>query len=191
MSNSWSGSLRNVGASVLASAFVLSVAPSAWAEQFVLLDVKFTYTKQDADTATPDKSHYYVKTLNPQPADWTAPIDYRNGKLHVRTEVIDKPAGGEVTQWALCYIANKGAKPGEDTYGCTGTGTYTEEGVFEQEVAMTSWWQNENIDWTKGIKQVDMVMKDADGTDGYAHLRADAEKFFPTTVRITMIQVSE
>ena len=44
------------------------VSPSmAFGEQFVLFDVGFTYTKNDADTSTPSKSHYYVKgpALNP------------------------------------------------------------------------------------------------------------------------------
>lgn len=31
------------------------------AEQFVLFDVTFTYTKHDADNSKPSKSHYYVK----------------------------------------------------------------------------------------------------------------------------------
>ena len=34
-------------------------------------------------------------------------------------------------------------------------------------------------------------MKDASGGAGHAHKRADAEKFFPTKVRITMIQVAK
>ena len=70
------------------------------AEQFVLFDATFPFTKADADNATPSKSHYYVKgpMLNAQrPKDWTAPADFRNGTVHVRLEVIEKPAGGEPT----------------------------------------------------------------------------------------------
>src|SRR5882757_10069951 len=37
---------------------------------------------------------------------------------------------------------------------------------------------------------MDLVMKDGSGGSGFAHLRPDFEKFFPTTLRITMIQVS-
>ena len=64
----------------------------------------------DADNSKPSKSHYYVKgdTINPdRPRDWTAPVDYRNGTVHIRTEVIEKPAGGEPTTWTLCYIPNQ------------------------------------------------------------------------------------
>ena len=158
--------------------------------QFVLFDVQYTYTKADADNSTPSKSHFYVKheMLNPRvPKDWTSPVDYRNGTVHIRLEVLDKPAGGAPTTWTLCYIPNKGQKNG---YGCTNTGIYTEEGVYELDVPMTSWWENESIIWTEGIKQMDLVIKDDSGGQGHAHKRADFEKFFPTTVRITMIQVA-
>ena len=160
------------------------------AEQFVLFDVTFTFTKADADSSTPSKSHYYVKgdLINPaRPKDWTSPIDYRNGTVHIRAEVIDKPTDSENTTWTLCYIPNKGQGNG---YGCTGTGMYREKGVYEQDIAMTSWWENKSIIWEEGIKQMDLVIKDGSGGSGHAHKRADAEKFFPTTMRITMVQVS-
>ena len=85
-------------------------AGAARAEQFVLFDVTFSFTKQDADDSRPSKSHYYVKgdALNPKrPRDWTRPVDYRNGTVHVRIEVLDRPASGEGTQWSLCYIPNR------------------------------------------------------------------------------------
>jgi hypothetical protein len=158
------------------------------ADQFVLFDVTFTFTKMDADNSTPSKSHYYVRgeAINPKrPHDWTSPVDYRNGTVHIRTEVLDRPASGEPTQWSLCYIPNHGQGNG---YGCTGTDPYTEKGVYEKDVSMTSFWENNSIIWTEGIKQMDLVMKDKDGNK--AHTRTDPEKFFPTRIRITMIQVS-
>lgn len=172
-----------------AVAITLGTAP-ALAEQFTLMDVTFTFTKEQADTSRPSPSHYYVyedALLPGQPADWTAPVDYRNGSLHLRTEVIDKPSGGEITQWSVCYIPHVGIGSG---YGCTNSGTYTEEGVYEFDQSMTQWWQNEQIDWTSGIKEMHLVIKDSDGANGQAHQREDFEKFFPTTVRMTLVQVS-
>jgi hypothetical protein len=160
------------------------------AEQFVLFDVTFTFTKEDADKSRPSKSHYYVrgKMLNvDRPKDWTRPVDYRNGTVHIRTEVIEKPPGGEPTTWTLCYIPNKGQKNG---YGCTGTVLYREKGVYEQDVKMTSFWQNDSIVWSEGIKEMHLVIKDGSGGSGHAHKRPDPEKFFPTKMRITMVQVS-
>jgi len=165
--------------------FALLAACSRKPEQFVLFDAEFEFTKADADA---HESHHFLKKLNPeQPKDWTSPVDYRNGTVHIRAEVKDKPAGGEITQWVLCYIPNHGTGNG---YGCTGTGRYTEKGVYESDVKMTSWWENQAIDWTQGIKEMHLVMKDKDDAGGHAHKRADAEKFFPTRMRITMTQVA-
>ena len=176
---------------MLAGMSALTVAPSVSnAAQFVLFDVTFTYTKVDADTTTPNKSHFYVRgdLINPdRPRDWTSPVDYRNGTVHIRTEVIEKPAGGEPTTWTLCYIPNRGQGNG---YGCTGTVLYREKGIYEQDVSMNSWWENKSIVWTEGIKQMDLVIKDGSGGSGHAHKRPDAEHFFPTKMHITMIQVS-
>lgn len=157
--------------------------------QFILFDETFTYTKYDADHSTPSKSHYYVTgtRINPKrPKDWTSPVDYRNGTVHIRLEVIEKPPGDAPTTWTLCYIPNKGQGNG---YGCTGTEVYTKAGVYERDVPMTSFWENESIIWSEGIKQMDLVIKDDSGGQGHAHKRADHEKFFPTKVRITMVQV--
>lgn len=169
---------------------LLTSAAFSRAEQFVLFDVTFTYTKADADNAKPNPSHYYVKSdrLNPErPKDWTAPVDYRNGTVHVRLEVIEKPAGGEPTTWSVCYIPNKGQNHG---YGCIGTDVYKEAGVYEKDVDMTKFWQNDNIVWTEGIKEMHLVIKDNSGGQGHAHKRADFEHFFPTKIRMTLIQVS-
>jgi hypothetical protein len=170
---------------------LLCTVPSAGrAEQFVLFDVTFTYSKQDADNSKPSKSHYYVKDdkLNKdRPRDWTAPVDYRNGTVHIRAEVIEKPAGGAPTTWTICYIPNKGKGNG---YGCTGTDIYRETGVYEKDVSMKEFWENNSIIWSEGIKQMDLVIKDDSGGRGHAHKRKDSEKYFPTKMRITVIQVS-
>src|SRR5882762_6989434 len=93
-----------MGLTLFASISSLSMTPGAKpAEQFVLFDVTFPFTKMDADNSTPSKSHYYVKgaAINPKrPVDWTTPVDYRNGTVHIRIEVLDRPAGGEPTQWS-------------------------------------------------------------------------------------------
>ena len=166
------------------------IADHSRADQFVLFDVTFKYTKDDADNSKPSKSHFYVKDklINPdRPQDWTSPVDYRNGTVHVRLEVLEKPAGEEPTTWSICYIPNKGQKNG---YGCIGTDVYTKPGVYEKDISMKSFWENESIVWTEGIKQMDLVIKDNSGGSGHAHKRADFEKFFPTKVRMTVIQVS-
>jgi hypothetical protein len=158
------------------------------AEQFVLFDQTFTFTKADADNSKPSPSHLYVKAemLNPQrPKDWTAPVDYRNGTVHVRLEVLEKPAGSEAAQWSVCFIPYKGLKQG---YGCFNTDVYKEKGVYEKDVSMTKFWHNEDLQWDQGIREMHLVLKDATGAKG--HTRQDPERFFPTKVRFTVTQVS-
>lgn len=174
----------------LAGALLLG-APADPAQQFVLFDAAFTFTKEDADNSKPSKSHFYVRgdRLNPgRPKDWTDPVDFAGGTVHVRLEVIEKPAGGAPTTWSLCYIPNEGRKAG---YGCTGTQIYKESGVYERDVKLSSIWQSDNIVWEKGIKEIHLVMKDDSGGAGHAHKRPDPERFFPTKVRVTMIQVAK
>ncbi|MFO0921504.1 MAG: hypothetical protein U0905_03340 [Pirellulales bacterium] len=175
----------------LGLACVVGMSLEVSAQQFVLFDVEFNYTKEDADNSKPSKSHYYVRNLqiNPnRPKDWTSPIDYRNGTAHIRLEVLDKPDGSAPTTWSICYIPNRGQKNG---YGCLGTAIYKEKGVYEKDVPMTSFWENDSIVWSEGIKQMDLVIKDDSGGGGHAHKRPDFEKFFPTRVRMTVVQVAK
>lgn len=181
---------RRVRLGLCGLAIILGSLASVAAEQFVLFDVTFDYSKDDADHSQPGKSHFYVKgdKLNPnRPRDWTSPVDYRNGTVHIRAEILEKPPGGEPTTWTICYIPNHGQGNG---YGCTGTDLYREKGVYEKDVSMKSFWQNDAILWSEGIKQMDLVIKDGSGGSGHAHKRADHEKFFPTKVRLTVVQVS-
>lgn len=167
----------------------LLTAAAARAEQFVLFDVTFPFTQADAQNSRPSQSHYYLTgdRLNPQrPRDWTAPVDYRNGTVHLRLEVLDKPAGDEPTTWSVCYIPHRGQGKG---YGCLGTGVYTRPGLYEKDIEMTRFWQHDQIVWTEGIKEMHLVLKD--GRNLHAHKRPDPERFFPTRVRLTLIQVSK
>jgi len=172
----------------LAASLLFLATAGAHADQFVLFDVTFTYTKDDAFNAKPSQSHYYVKgdKLNAQrPKDWTAPADYRHGTAHVRLEVLEKAPGGEPTTWSVCYIPNKGQNHG---YGCLGTDVYKTTGVFEKDVDMTKFWQNDDIVWSEGIKEMHLVIKDNKNVK--AHERPDPEKFLPTKLRMTVTQVS-
>lgn len=167
--------------------FSLVFSSSVLADQFVLFDVTFELTKSEADE---EKSHFFVtkEMLNEAtPKDWTAPVDYRNGTIHLRLEVLEKPAGDVPTTWSVCYLPNKGQKNG---YGCTNTQLYSGEGVYEKEVKMTEFWNHDSIIWTEGIKHMSLVIKGEGGGKAHAHLREDAEHFFPTKVRVTLVQVS-
>lgn len=94
-----------------AALFALPETPRAG--QFVLIDVTFTFTKDDADNSTPSKSHWYCKgdRINPErPKDWTTPVDYRNGTVHIRTEVLEKPEGGQPCPGASAISPTRGRR---------------------------------------------------------------------------------
>lgn len=178
-----------VGAGLaLARAKTVTVRQAAPETQFVLFDATFRYTQSDAENSLPSKSHYYIygyRLNQKRPRNWTSPVDFRNGTVHIRMEVLERPESGEPTQWSLCYIPNRGQGNG---YGCTGTDRYTTKGVYEKDVSMTAFWENNGIVWSEGIKQMDLVIKDKDGNK--IHTRSDQEKFVPTKVRFTMVQVA-
>src|SRR3954463_10716779 len=145
---------RKVAALAVAGAVTFLAAESR-AEQFVLFDATFTYTWDDAVNAKPSKSHYYVNEgnwLNKQrPTNWMSPVNYRDGKVHIRAEVLEKPPGTQQAGWALCYVANVGE------YGCPYTDYYKSVGVYEKDVDMHTFYNNTTIQWDKGVKQVDLV----------------------------------
>jgi hypothetical protein len=172
-----------------AGALVTLLAREGRAEQFILFDATFTYTWEDANNSSPSKSHYYVNDENfmnvDRPDNWLSPVDYRNGTVHIRLEVMDKPAGEQVTGWALCYIANSGG------YGCPYTTYDAGEGVFERDVDMTSFYNNDAIGWENGLKQVDLIYTVNDSGSGHITNFPDLKDLItPTTVRLTAIQVS-
>lgn len=180
---------RTALCALAAGSLITLSARSSRAEQFVLFDETFTMTWEDAISSTPSKSHHYVKAnsgLNPQqPTNWVSPIDYRNGKVHIHLEVLDKPAGGQEQGWALCYVGKAGS------YGCPYTDYYTEEGVYDKEVSMTNFYNDDTIDWSKGIAEVDLVYTINNSGSGHVHYFPELkDKTTPTTVRIAMVQVS-
>lgn len=167
----------------------LSLATTAHAEQLVLCDQVFTFEEKDA---VPTQSHITVKAemlSKDTPKDWTQPVDYRNGTLHIRYEVLEKPPGDVPTFWSICYIPNKGQK---NNYGCASSPTYTTTGVFEKDEDMTKFWENDSIVWTEGIKFMTLVIKAAKVQGkSHAHLQPDLTKFFPTKIHVTLVQVSK
>src|SRR5690606_567342 len=175
-------------------AFTGVAAASLWAspalaDQFILFDATFDYTWEDANNSSPSKSHYYVTDGNfmntERPGNWVSPVNYRDGSVHIRVEVLEKPAGGQTVGWALCDIANQG------DFGFPYSDYYTEEGVYERDVAMNNFWTSGPITWESGIKQMDLVYTINNSGSGQVHNFPELQNATtPTGVRITMVQVS-
>jgi hypothetical protein len=175
---------------LLGMAAISSIAQEARAEQFILFDATIDYTWDQAVNSKPSKSHFYVNEGNflnkERPDNWLSPIDYRNGTLHVRTEVLEKPPGDQQVGWTLCYIPNSGG------YGCADTTYYKSTGVFDRDTDMTDWWNNDQLNWEQGVKQMDLIYAINDSGSGHVSNYPELKDLTtPTKVRITMVQVSK
>jgi len=181
--------IRTIIASLPGSAVILFAFPS-FAEQFVLFDATFTYTWDMASKSSPSLSHYYVNEGNwlskARPVNWLSPVDYRNGSVHIRIEVFEKPSNTQLTGWALCYVGNAGS------YGCPYSKYYPGPGVYENDVSMTSFFNNATIQWDRGVRQVDCVYTVNNSGSGHiTNFPNLKDQVTPTRLRLTMIQVSK
>ena len=114
---------------------------------------------------------------------WNGPIDYRRGTTQIRVEVIEKPPGNEPTLCAVSYYLNKPWSP--DEYTTLYSAPYEKAGIYEKEVGHLPF---DDIAWSKGLKEVRVAI-----TNPFTHnvrRSANAEKFFPTKVRVTVVHVS-
>ena len=184
--------LRNKA--ILSLICLLAFSLSSQAEQFVLFDKTFNFEKKDA---IPTKSHLRVPLeglSKMMPKNWKSPHNYADGLVYVYMEVLDKPKGSEKTHWSLCYIGNKGQNG--SSYAVVPSPHYTETGKYEIIRDMKKLWQKDKVVWEKGIKAVTLVTKatkSKSGTKGkaHAHLQPNMDLFFPTKIRVIMVQVSE
>src|SRR5262245_50738651 len=127
----------------------LCVCSLARAEQFVLVDLSYTHS-----TDTTKDSHYYPKLPTDTPKDWTQPVDYSKGSVHIVLDVKTKPAGDAPTKYQLCF-------EGTPSYGCTAQSpTYTKAGRVEWDAPFSGFWYESTVDWTKGVKAMPMILKD-------------------------------
>ncbi len=137
-----------------AAVAVLSLAGAgARAEQMVLFDVTYTHTSAN-------NAHFDIRNLN-QPSNWTSPINYKDGELHFYVEVFDKPTNA-TTVVESCFISTG--------YGCvsaapryTTPGTYT---ILRKMNVPSQWYQHSQIDWTKPMKLIQIIVKDVNNVNG-------------------------
>ena len=164
------------------------------AQQFVLFDKEFIFEEKDA---IPTKSHLKLtadELSKATPKDWTSPVNYKDGQVYIRLEVLGKPAGDVPTHWSLCYIGNKGQNGSR--YAVAGSPRYTKPGVYEITRDMTKLWQKDKVVWSEGLKAFTLVIKgpkikDEPAGKSHAHLQPDLKKFFPAKIRVTMVQLAK
>jgi hypothetical protein len=149
----------------------------ARAEQFTFFNFEYEATVQNTEDA-----HYNVRPpayMFTQPNSWKAPIDYTQGTVYIEQDVLTKPSMLD-TQVDICFISTGGR------YGCRSTEFYKTTGRVTTRRAANSFYQFAQIDFTRPITHVQLIVKDRANTNG----GNPKSSFMPTRMRIAMTFVS-
>lgn len=161
--------------SALAVAGVAGSVHTVRAEQLVIADVTYTHSAE-----TTSDSHYYVPPLPGTPADWTSPVDWTKGSVHLRLEVKTKPTATP-TRYQVCFDV----KP---NYGCTWQiEPYTTTGVYDLTTPFASiWYPTPEFDWSQGVRVLSLILKDVDNNKPQGD-----PLYVPTELRVEVTLLSE
>lgn len=155
-------------------------AASALADQVIITDVKYTHSKE-----TTSDSHYRVSPMPDAPKNWQSPVDYVDGSVHVKLVVRTKPSS-EPTKFQVCF-------EGTPSYACTQQSkTYTAPGSYEWITSAADVYYGGDIDWSKGISKVALILKDTNnGKPAPENVGAQKSAlYFPTDVEVTVTLIS-
>ena len=169
------------GVSLVTAALVSTLASSAWAEQFVVVDATYEHTADMPD------SHYRVEPLPEAPSNWKSPIDYTTGTAHMHLEVSTKPTDTP-TRFQACFEA-------QPTYACVGQApAYTTVGVYDWETPFSDFWSppGTSVDWSLGSGKIALILKDTQNGKPSADNVGEetAALYMPTKVRFVVTIVS-
>lgn len=158
----------------------LLAAPLAQAAQFVVADVTYTHSAQ-----TTTDSHYKVDPTAETPADWTSPVDYATGSVHVRLEVKTKPSDAP-TRFQICFEMKV-------NYNCTDQlKPYTTPGVYEWDTKVQGGYRPGPVDFSQGILRTALILKDTNNVKpAPENVGADtAALYLPSDLRVTVTVVA-
>jgi len=156
------------------------VATTARAEQFVVAEAAYTHSAQ-----TTKDSHYRVKPGPDTPPNWQSPVDYTGGSVHVRLEVKTKPSDTP-TRYQICFEMKQ-------NYCCTDQAPiYTQPGVYEWDTLVTKLWRPGPVDFTQGILQSALILKDTNNVKPAPENvgQATSDLYMPTDLHVTVTVVS-
>jgi MYXO-CTERM domain-containing protein len=154
--------------------FVALVAASpAYAQQFVLVDQTYTATAENTDD-----SHFVAELQSGIPANFSAPTDYANGRLHVELEILEAP-GETLTNYNICLHNSS-------NYACLPYVPYTGEGTYDADPVFNTIWNYEEVDWSQGVNKVELILKNQGEM-----LVHDNAAFYPYKAHLKLFVVAE
>lgn len=168
---------------------------TAGAKQFVLVNKVFTH---DQNTL----GHIFVfagKDNLPKgvPTNWKHPVNYCNGKIHIRVEVLSKPTNAKVKY--MLYLLSGGH--GDQYRAVIGHNKveFREPGIYEFEEDASSIYEYKNINWEQPIDEMLVSVWDQNnfpidtrfGHGGKWEGSPNLSLYFPMKVHYTVVVVPE
>jgi MYXO-CTERM domain-containing protein len=163
---------RAYGACALASVVcgLASLAVPVRAQQLVLANLTYTATAKNTTN-----SGYRVPVPEGTPTNWKTPYDLTAGTAYARFEVLAKPSD-EKTLYNVCFSL------AADKLTCMPLSQpFTGKGVYNIISAVSAFWNYDQVDWTMGVRQVVLILKDGSGK-----LVQGDPKYFPITIKTTI-----
>ncbi|CAN5876845.1 hypothetical protein BH24DEI2_BH24DEI2_24240 [soil metagenome] len=162
-------------------------APAAQSGQVKLLNVAYTHDSEAAGSG----AYSFFGAPGTLSTSLTAPVDYANGTVYQRLEVLSKPTDTPV-QYQLCLVP----KDISTSPACSNTKlSFSGPGVYENNQPLSSFLNYNRVNWNSGIDNVMLVVKDAEGRpidSSYFTQSGDDLKlddYFPMNVRFEAVIV--
>ncbi len=123
--------------------------------------------------------------------NWQTPVDYAGGVVYQRLEVSVKPSSETVT-YQLCLVPNDdiSIKP-----ACSRAGglEFSEAGVYTFAQPLSEFYQYSNVDWSRGISNLMVILRDQNGnpidTVFSRERERDLDLYYPMNVRYSVVVV--
>lgn len=154
---------------------VLACSLRARADQVTLVDEAYTHSAMNTSD-----SHYRV-TPKPGPKDWTKPVNYAGGSVHMLLEVKTKP-GDAQTRFQVCF------EKGSNAACAVQSPTYTrptQTRALEWDDPVSNFWNGSTMNWASGVDKIALILKD----NNNGKPQGDP-KFVPTELHVVVTLVS-
>ncbi len=165
----------------------LNLGPVTGGSSLNLLDTVYEHRMP----TTTEQSITFFTSSNDVRRDWLAPVNYANGTIYQRLEVLSKPTN-EVMYYQLCLVPNDDISIKPACSRASGL-TLSQTGVYEFTQPLSSFYEYYNIDWSRGINSLMVIVRDKNGNtiDEVSVERSGGtlESYFPMQVKYSVALV--
>jgi len=149
------------------------------AGQFVLVDMGFTQTS----------ASHPLKASPGVPANWLEPVNYAEGTVYIRLEVLSKPSDKPVKFQFSVFGTASGRGPQNQAAGSLFE--VTKPGVYEWHEPLPNFWNHVGIDWSRGLNSMRLIVKDSALV--YIDDTFDRRLYYPMelNIRVTLVSKGE